>query len=73
MRKLKRPDGQLFEEFIAASIHVFENGDRSLTENDTDGGDYTGRFWFEFTDGKRTPMYTEKTAPKWLAALRGEI
>ncbi len=74
MRKLKTPEGELFEEFMTASIHRFSDGEigkNSLHENE--GGEYTGRFWFEFTNGKTTSIFTEKTAPKWLLAYYKQI
>lgn len=68
-RKLKRPDGELNEEFHTATTHLFENGELTMNESDADGGSYTGRFWFEFKNGKVTRLYTTDNAPKWLLAL----
>jgi len=68
-RKLKRPDGELHEEFVATSAHFFDDGGRLTGHNqDTMDGDYTGRFLFRFYDGTQTRWYTRKTAPKWLLA-----
>ena len=71
MRKLKRPDGVLFEEHKTYTAHVFEDGNLSFRDNDPSEGEYTGRFCFVF-DGKTSPWYTRKTAPKWLLALYEE-
>jgi hypothetical protein len=73
MKKLKRPDGYLIEEYITHSIHCFENSDISFHDNDPTWGDYSNRFCFEFRKGgktvRSTKWYTKKTAPKWLLAM----
>lgn len=72
MRKLKRPDGAVIEEFITASWHNFEGGKLTSHDNSPEG-DYTGRFGFWFMKSKKyTRWYTKKTAPKWLLALYDE-
>lgn len=75
-RKLKRPDGWLCEEYIAAGGHLIEGGewakysdDSPITDHSASEGEYTGRFWFQYLDGCCTRRYTQKTAPKWLLAL----
>lgn len=70
--RLKRPDGQLYEEFHTSTIHSFESGKLTMSDSDASDGSYTGRFWFEFKGGKETPLYTKENAPKWLLALYHE-
>jgi hypothetical protein len=70
-RKLKRPDGWLQEEFVCSTGHLFEDGELVLHDNDANG-EYTGKFWFAYTDGRLTRMYTENTAPQWLLAYYEE-
>lgn len=72
MRKLKRPEGAVVEEFVCSSWHQFEGGKLSFHDNSPEGGEYTGVFWFEFKGGKITRRYTKKTAPAWLLALYNE-
>lgn len=59
-------NGWLVEEYIAVSEHHFEDGQIDARLHDDSDGTYTGVFWFEYADGKRTRRYTTKTAPKWL-------
>lgn len=69
-RKLKTPCGYLMEEFVTASAHPF-SCEGTIAKNsihETESGEYTGRFWFEYSDGTVTRTYTKKTAPKWLLA-----
>lgn len=68
-RPLKRPDGELIEEFVASTAHLFEGGTLVGHDNAPEIGDYTGRFYFRYAGGKMTRWYTTKTAPKWLLAL----
>jgi hypothetical protein len=72
MKRMKRPDGAVVEEFITSSWHVFEDGKLVFRDHDPSDGGYTGRFCFKYKNGKYTPWYTEKTAPKWLAELYEE-
>ena len=69
---MKRPDGAIYEEFKTASTHYFENGALVGHLHVADDGDYTGRFWFRYSGGKCTRIYTRKTAPGWLLALLDE-
>ena len=71
-RSLKRPDGMLIEEFIASTAHCFESGQLTDRDNSPEYGDYSGRFFFQYADGKTTRWYTEKSAPQWLLALYRE-
>lgn len=59
-------NGEVVEEFMCYSRHLIENGIVIDHLNDTDSGHYTGVFWFEYLDGRKTKRYTRKTAPKWL-------
>ena len=70
--KLKRPDGELIEEFVTSTSHVFESGEHRGSVSDHEG-DYTGAFWFVHADGRMTRRYTRRTAPKWLLVLYGEV
>ena len=70
---MKRPDGELHEEFMVSSCHFFEDGVLAGHDHSPDQGEYTGRFHFVFAgSGKRTRWYTAKSAPKWLLALYNE-
>jgi len=70
-RKLKRPNGDLCEEFLTLGSHTFV--DSILVDHVTDAdGEYTGVFWFEYPDGRCTRRYTTKTAPAWLLAMYRE-
>jgi hypothetical protein len=64
---MKRPDGMLVEESFASTAHMFEDG--KLIAHDSDFSEYTGRFYWEHPDGKRTRWYNERSAPQWLLAL----
>jgi hypothetical protein len=68
-RKLKRPNGIIWEEFKAYTSHHFNNKKLVYHISTSEDGDYTGRFYFQFDNGKLTPYYTKKTAPKWLLTL----
>lgn len=62
----KQRNGEVVEEFICSSRHLIDNDIVVDHLNDTDTGEYTGVFWFEYLDGTVTKRYTKKTAPKWL-------
>lgn len=61
------------EEYITENSHLFEDGILMGHVSDAVDGDYSGVFWFEHADGRKTRRYTENTAPKWLLALWEEI
>lgn len=67
-RKLKQPDGWLLEEYITVGAHLINGGQLIVGDHDSDCGHYTGRFAFEYADGRTTRFYTKKSAPKWLLA-----
>jgi len=71
--KIVNIDGELVEEFITATLHFFKDGKKKRSISDLDGGEYTGRFWFIFLDGRQTKKFTAKSAPKWLLALYENI
>lgn len=71
-RKLKRPDGTLFEEFVTAATYDFKNGKLSRLAEETGEGEFSGRFYFEYSNECTSPWYTVQTAPKWLLALYHE-
>lgn len=70
-RRLKRPDGEVVEEVLGYTAHLFLDGEMVLgpTGHNNTPGDYTGRFSFTFSGGEQTRWYTKSTAPKWLLAL----
>jgi len=72
MRKLKRPDGELHEEYVVIGCHFFERGILTGHDHDWTLGDYTGRFMFQHKNGDSTRWHTEHTAPKWLLAMYRE-
>ena len=72
MRKLKRPDGWLIEEYITTGGHLFEGGELKGHDSAADDGEYTGRFCFMFKGNRYTRWYTRATAPKWLLAYYEE-
>ena len=61
---MKTPDGYLVEEYTTEAAHYFVDGE--LLDHVLDGEELTGRFRFDFADGRSTRWYTEKSAPKWL-------
>ena len=69
MRKLKRPDGELIEEYLCVTSHLFEEGVLLGSDSDSSQGEYTGRFFFKFSDGHCSRNYTRKTAPRWLRVM----
>ena len=70
MRALKRPDGELHEEYTVTGVHFFEDGELAGHDHDSGQGLYTGRFKFIYPGpgGKQTRWYTKRTAPNWLLA-----
>ena len=68
-RKLKRPDGAIYEEFIAWGSHEFADGEHVDSLIDTMDGNYSGRFFYQHLDGTQTRWYTTSNAPKWLLAM----
>jgi hypothetical protein len=68
MRKPKRPNGWVLEEYITASAHLFENGQFQLHDDDQRGS-YTGRIAFEYMDHKTTRWYRKEKAPMWLREM----
>lgn len=71
-RKLKRPDGAVYEEFIAFGSHDFLDGKYVGCVHDLLDGHYSGRFFYQYPDGKQTPWYTSGSAPAWLLAMYRE-
>ena len=68
-----KKSGWLLEEFVTVGAHLVVDGNYKTSVNDTEVGEYTGRFRFEYLDGKQTKWYTRKTAPRWLLSLYESI
>ena len=64
-KQLDKSNGELQEEFITATFHVFRNGLIYSHLNDTDGY-YSGKVRWIDKYGNHSNWYTTKTAPKWL-------
>lgn len=63
---MKQRNGEVVEEFICTTRHLIEDDEVIDHLNESNDGEYTGIFWFEYLDGRITRRYTRKTAPKWL-------
>jgi len=72
MPKITKPTGKLIEEYVCVSHHFVVDGVIIDHINDIDG-EYTGRFYWVYPDGRYTKMYTRKTAPKWLREIRDSL